>query len=137
MGGGAGLVHVFAGTAVALLVAPVLLLTAEVLPPGLVAAPPELALPPAEHAASPAVTHAITAVAAVTLIGVLIVWPARQAMYFWTRAPRFGNAASMFLAAPPRTALYALTTAARSESRLIRSVTDSRASATSSPRLAR
>lgn len=70
MGGGAGLVQVFAGTAVALLVAagP---LPAEVLPAGLLV-PAELALPPAEQAASPPVTHAIMAAAAVTLIDVLI-----------------------------------------------------------------
>lgn len=92
--------------------------------------------PPAEHAAVPAMAHASTAAAA-ALIGLLIGGRERQPMYFWTRVPRLGSAASMFLAAPPRTALYALTTVARWESRAIRSVTDSSASATSFPRLAR
>jgi hypothetical protein len=60
----------------------------------------------------------------------------RQA-YFWIMAPRFGSAAWMCLPAPPRTALYALTTVARPEPCAMSSVTASSATDTSSPRLAR
>src|SRR5262249_18793719 len=57
--------------------------------------------------------------------------------YFCTMAPRFGRAASMCLAAPLRTALYALMTAGRRERFRMSSVTESKASDTSSDRLAR
>lgn len=60
-----------------------------------------------------------------------------QAAYFSTSAPTAGSAASMCLPAPPRTALYALTIASRWDRCAISSVPCSRASDTSSPRLAR
>jgi hypothetical protein len=60
-----------------------------------------------------------------------------QGAYFSTRAPTFGSADSTCLAAPPRTAPYALMTVGRPEAAARASVTDSRACDTSPPRLAR
>ena len=60
-----------------------------------------------------------------------------QAAYFCTREPTLGSAAMTCLAAPPRTARYAFKIVGRSECSACASVTESRASDTSSPRLAR
>jgi MFS family permease len=60
-----------------------------------------------------------------------------QAAYLITRSPTRGSAASMCLAALPRTLPYALTIVGRPEDPALASVTESRACATSPPRLAR
>ena len=60
-----------------------------------------------------------------------------QTAYFCTREPRFGSAATTCLAAPPRTARYAFKIVGRSETSARASVTESRASDTSSLRLTR
>jgi hypothetical protein len=60
-----------------------------------------------------------------------------QVPYFCTRAPTCGSAAAMCLAAPPRTARYALRMVGRSEDYACLSVTESSASDTSSLRLTR
>ena len=60
-----------------------------------------------------------------------------QGAYFCTRAPTCGSAAVTCLPALPRTLPYALTIVGRSEAAARASVTESRASDTSSPRLAR
>ena len=60
-----------------------------------------------------------------------------QGVYFSTMSPTRGSAASMCLMALPRTLPYALMTVGRPEAAARASVTDSRASDTSSPRLAR
>lgn len=60
-----------------------------------------------------------------------------QATYFCTIAPTCGSAATTCLAAWPRTVRYALMMVGRSEAAARASVTESRASDTSSPRLAR
>ena len=60
-----------------------------------------------------------------------------QAAYFCTMEPRFGSAAATCLAAPPRTARYAFRIVGRSENSARASVTESRASDTSSLRLTR
>ena len=68
--------------------------------------------------------------------------PARSAAdgqdaYFSTRSPTCGSAASTFLTALPRTVRYALMTVGRLDAAARASVTESRASDTSPPRLAR
>ena len=60
-----------------------------------------------------------------------------QAAYFCTRKPTLGSAATTCLAALPRTARYAFKIVGRSEVSARASVTESRASDTSSPRLTR
>ena len=57
-----------------------------------------------------------------------------QAAYLSTREPTAGSAAATCLAAPPRTAPYAFKIVGRWENFADASVTDSRASETSSPR---
>ncbi len=63
--------------------------------------------------------------------------PRCHLMYFCTSAPRAGRAAFTCLTALPRTVLYAFTIVARLDARWRLSVIASRASATSSSRLAR
>ena len=60
-----------------------------------------------------------------------------QAAYSCTRAPTFGSAATTCLAAPPRTAPYAFKIVGRFDIAARASLTASRASDTSSPRLTR
>ena len=60
-----------------------------------------------------------------------------QDAYFITRLPTAGSAATTCLVAPPRTLLYALMIVGRLDLAARASVTDSSASATSSPRLTR